>query len=124
VKAILFIVLVAGAACGSDNTPTVCDARDVPAIWLTVRDAQSGVFIGSHATVIVTRHGGATDTLVKPVAGDSDRAFIGDLPGTYDLIVKNGGYADWLKGNIVVQATDGGCHPITIDVEADLQKLP
>jgi hypothetical protein len=111
---------LAVCGCGSDNAPIVCTPIDVPAITLTTRDAQTGALIQSPTTVIWTRHGFAPDT----VTGSNQPFFIGDLPGTYDLLVSSSGYVNWVQNNIVAEATDGGCHPVTVTLNASLQKLP
>ncbi|HVT40058.1 MAG TPA: hypothetical protein VHE78_13510 [Gemmatimonadaceae bacterium] len=50
---------------------------------------------------------------------------IGASPGTYALLLKKSGYADWTKGGVEVPLDHaGGCQPGTVSLEALIQELP
>ena len=113
-----FLALVI-AGCGSDKVLISCTASDVPAVALTVRDGQTAAVVLSPKTVIWTRHGFPPDT----IATSSELLFIGDKPGTYDILVSASGYANWATNDIVAESDDAGCHPVTVRLTALLQKL-
>lgn len=118
---VLFVLaVVALGACGSTSEPTlVCDGAIHTALRVSVRDAQTGTSISALSTIIASRRGGQTDSLVHPA--DSVAA-IGDLAGTYDLLVKAPGFADWTKNGVVVEGDLGlTCQPLAVRVDALLQ---
>jgi len=109
------------AGCGSSEVPVVCTENLIPAIRLSVRDAQSDAFIASPVTVVATRRGDKPDTIIT----SPEPIDVGAVAGIYDLLVKSSGYTDWTSNDIVVAAsTVYACHPATVDVRADLQRLP
>jgi hypothetical protein len=120
----LALLVVCGSLSACSQT-TVCDDQLVPAIRVTVRDSLTGVFLGSASTVVALRHGTPVDTIqAPPTAVDADPVLVGFLPGTYDLTVTRVGYMTWTKQDVQVQATNGGCDPATVDLQANLVKLP
>jgi hypothetical protein len=110
--------------CGCSDVIT-CDGSLVPAIELSVIDAGSKAFIASQAIVIVSRSGAPTDTIANPAGADSDPILIGTSAGTYGLLVRKSGYADWIDTGIVVNAdASTACHPKTLTLQASLAKVP
>lgn len=116
-----FLSSFALAACsGIDDA---CDAFLRTAIRLQVRDLATGMSIAANTRVIAARREGGTDTLPLPGMPPTDSSVfeVGDLGGTYDLLVQKPGYAEWKQ---TVSVPSGGCHPAqTIDVTAKLQVL-
>ena len=114
------VAMACGGGGGESLTPQ-CTAILIPAVRLTIRDSVSQTIINSQSTVISTRRGDPPDTIVNSPLIPTE---MGDHPGTYDLLVKSAGYSDWTRSGIAVAGTDGGCHPVTISVEAELQRQP
>jgi hypothetical protein len=120
---VVLAACIAGLGC-SDSTMFVCQPILISAFQVTVRDAATGLFIGSQSTVIAALQGGAADT-VTGIANSADSSVLsaGSRPGTYDVTVRHVGYLDWTKGNILVLSEDG-CHPMTQSLQANLQRGP
>jgi hypothetical protein len=116
---------IAGLGCSDSTPPVVCQPILISAFQVTVRDATTGLFIGSQSTVIAALRGGSADTVAGILnSPDSSVLSAGSRPGTYDVTVRHVGYVDWTKGNILVPSADDGCHPVTQVLQANLQKSP
>jgi anti-sigma factor RsiW len=118
----LFLATASGllVACGSSSTQVQCTAILVPAFKLSVRDAQTDSVITGRSTIILTLRGAKPDTFVDA----PDPAQIGDVSGTYDLSASSPGYASWLDSSVAVAVSSDGCHPVTLDLQAKLQRIP
>jgi len=127
-KKLTFLLAFGGlAACESLTGTNVCNAIDRPALVITVRDAATGAPTASNSRTIVSKHGGATDTVMVAAnaALDAEPISAFDVPGTYDVRVDKPGYATWLDSGVVVsQDKDQRCQPVTVSLRADLQRQP
>jgi len=116
------VALGIGLALAGCHSIVTCDAALVVAIKLAVRDAQTGASVVAQSTVIATLRNTKPDTLLMPaIPVDPDTVNVGTHAGTYDLVVKRAGYADW-KQTVVVVAD--GCEPSTTRVTATLERAP
>lgn len=120
--AVLATLSVIGGCEGSH----ICLAIINPAIRLTVRDARTGALIATRTTVIANLRGVRPDTIVSPTGNtDSEPIVIGSSSGTYDLVVRTAGYADWVSNGIIVDRSDGACpNTVTRSIQATLQPTP
>jgi hypothetical protein len=103
----------------------VCNAIGSPALVIRVRDAASRVPTASNSPIIVSKHGGATDTMIVAAnaALDAGPMSAFDQPGTHDPRVDKSGYATWLASGVVVsQDDDQRCRSVTVLLRADLQR--
>jgi hypothetical protein len=114
----LFAIAVMVAACG-DFLSRVCAGVGLPAVAVTVFDAQSGARAAAGASLIL-HSAGCTDS----VAGvTNDQVLVGcwDHEGTYDVTVRKAGYRDWVQTGVRVRDT---CSLDTRRFDARLERLP
>jgi hypothetical protein len=124
VKATIFLFLVGClAGCGNAAAPTlVCDGALYPALQLTVSDAKTGSSVASQSTIVASRRGGATDTLVHPIG---PLVSVGSLAGTYDVMIAAPGFVSWTMTGVEVPGEQGlTCQPIAVRIDARLQAAP
>jgi len=115
-------------ACSASNAvdatdPPACTASLVPAIVLSVRDAQTQAPAAT-GVVVDVQHTNSSGVTLQEQAGRSDslHIWIGASSGTFNLILKKAGYSDLLKNGIVVPAADSlDCHPKTVSLDVLLQ---
>lgn len=107
------------SSAGCRSTTTVCSARSKDAIRLTVVDSLSSSAPTSPSTVVAT-NGSYTETVTSTDAANNVYS-IGDArSGTFSLVVKTLGYADWSMSGVEVTADECGL-PYTVRLTARLQ---
>jgi hypothetical protein len=135
VKAWLGLILVGSAVllsgCGATDEGFGCAAVALPAIEVTVVDAQTGAYAAKGAVGTV-QDGSFTAPLQvigwlgPPVPGGAQiPTTLGgpyERAGTYTVRVEKPGYATWERSS--VRVTKGPCNVNTVRLQADLQPLP
>lgn len=121
-------LLVGGCGNHTPETPLiVLCVGPRAAIAVRVRDAQTGLFIGTGATAIASIGTSYADTVrIASTDPDSTPAYVGNRPGTFDVTVRKAGYADWSQKGIVVLPNLVPCdaEPVTTSIVATLTKAP
>lgn len=127
-KSLASLLMFGGlASCGSLTANNRCTAIEKHAIAITVRDAATGAPTASNTRTIVTKRGGAVDTVLVGTTGglDSMQILAFDVPGTYDVQIDKPGYVTWSASGIIVPVDkDEPCHPVTVSLTANLQRQP
>ena len=118
---LLALPLVLGACDIFDSQ--LCTAHIAPGITVTIVDSVSGDPRAAEA-VAVAREGTFVDTL-RP-GGHQGGVLISlqgadERPGTYEVVVRAPGYADWVRRNVFVRP--GECHVKLVQLEARLQAI-
>jgi hypothetical protein len=118
----MVVLAIAGCGGSTSETPTlsICVGLHT-ALVASIRDAQTGLFAASNATVIASLDASYADTF--HVAGsepDSSRAYVANRPGTYVLTIRKSGYMDWTRSGVVVPHSKLPCDadPVTTTIEA------
>lgn len=117
------VICSAALLTGCGGGPTNVCTGDFPALRITVRDSLTGTAAASGAIATATRRGDTAETIIVPndTSRDGVPIPLGSLPGTYDVLLKKAGYADWTKSGIVVETSN--CHLQTVSLEALIRKL-
>jgi hypothetical protein len=126
------LIVVAAALLGCSDTP-VAPARtaycldDQPAFRIRIKDAQTGQYVAAR-TVVIARTGTYTDTgQVGDNFPDTESVAVGFRSGSYEIIVRKSGYADWGISGLVIPPNDAPCelYPgLVMRLEVLLQRLP
>jgi hypothetical protein len=82
------------------------------------RDSLTGGALTAPATVVV-RGGGFADSVLTLGPGEG-WSTAGERPGTYRVVVRAPGYAEWARDGVVVG--HDGCHVIPVTLVARLQR--
>lgn len=109
------------ATVGCRSATSDCPSLSAPAIVLTVIDSVAGGPPAARSTVVATTAGDHAETVMS---GDviPNVFYIGDArSGSFSLVVKTPGYADWSESGIAVNADHCGL-PITVSLTAKLQR--
>lgn len=117
--------LVAMAGC---SIPITCPAISLAALEVRVKNARTGQFIASGATISlrfngVDIDGNSTQYPVGPGA-DSLPIHISGSSGTYDIRVRRAGFADFVQKGIVVTGSGHCNQPQIVALTATLVPLP
>ena len=120
-RIVLALPLVLGACDIFDSQ--LCTAHIAPGITVTIIDSVSGDPRAAEA-VAVAHEGTFADTLGP--AGFQGNVMVSrqgahERPGTYEVVVRAPGYADWVRRNVFVRP--GECHVKAAQLEARLQAL-
>lgn len=133
---LLLPTMIAALACstsGLANPSQTCTGELRTAIVLSIRNATTGAPAASNATVTVQYRGApgqpdstSTDTLTSSNAfpRDSVHVPLGAAPGTYNIVVKEAGYADWTQSVVVKGQENDTCQPVTVSLDVPLQPTP
>ena len=131
---VAWAVLGGGAALGAlscqsgerilGGDPRVCTAEVRPAIVATVKDATTGAFIASGATMKVAVASLIDSVMVPASRPDLDAARLvvpstNEFPGTYSVWISRPGYITHIVVGLPV--TSDGCHVQTRELNVGLQ---
>lgn len=101
-----------------------CTEQLVPGIVLSVRDAAGGGPIASESVLAIARSSTYSDTAV--LSGDllsEPLDLVYDRPGTYEILVVADSYSPWQRSNVRVGLDESGCHVVTANITAELNRL-
>ena len=118
-----FLVLTALLGTGCDAVlPGGCTAEAVPAIEITVVDAETGLGAPDGASGTLS-DGTRTDSLFNygREPNGSEVLVGGGSAGTYAVRVTNAGYQTWSRDGVRVRG--GDCGPQTVRLTAELDRL-
>jgi hypothetical protein len=119
------LMVAAVTSCGVFDAPIVCDASMAPGIVVRAVDSTTGADhpFANMAIDVASISGAAYLDSVRIAsvdsAGQATRAFAWERPGTYSVLVKASGYADWKTG---VSVNKDRCHVHGELVTARLQR--
>jgi hypothetical protein len=125
IRPLLVVAASMLAAACSLTGPGGCNLVLVSAVRVTVRDAQTHLPPEPASTLVIV-DGTYKDSVVS-AAGSATQPremFAGDgRPGTYEILVRTSGYADWTRSGVVVSGDHCG-HPNTAKLTADVSRVP
>lgn len=98
---------------------SICAGVGLPAVAVTIFDAQTGARAAAGASLIL-RSPACIDTVVG-VADDQVLAGCTDYEGTYTVTVRKPGYRDWTQSTVEVRDT---CSLETRRFDVRLERLP
>ncbi len=114
-RLVLCLTAIFVVSCGD----VVCAGVGLPAVAVTIFDAQTGARAAAGASLIL-RSPACTDTVVG-VADDQVLAGCDDREGTYTVTVSKPGYRDWTQSTVEVRDT---CSLETRRFDVRLEPLP
>lgn len=117
----LLIVAVAVVSAGCNPFSTACTEELRHGINVEVRDAVSGAPAAAGARLTI-REGDYVETMDGPAVPELVLLFgAGERAGSYTVTVQKAGYQEWTRRNVIVR--DGGCHVLSVRLEARLQPV-
>lgn len=118
------LLLVGLVGCDNPFASDVCTLGASAAVEVRVEDAISGQPLAAGSTLLL-REGAFVDSVAIPLdaTGFDDRPLVTpnsiERAGTYEVIVRRAGYAEWARADVVVTA--GRCNVRTVRLTAQLQ---
>lgn len=109
------------------RTGVLCTDNFERGLEVRVQDSLTGAPAASGA-MLIARDGAYADTAVVPPTAANPDAWVlaaaGERPGTYTVTVTKDGYLTWERTGVVVRMDDYGCHVVTVELVARLQRTP
>lgn len=115
-------IQVAAVLAGACTEPTkYCNLLSFNALDVSIVDAKTGRAAASNATITWTI-GAFHDslTVANTVVADRSVSEIDGVAGTYDVVIRKPGYADWKKTGILVSSAPSGCGVTPVALTAAL----
>lgn len=123
----LVVAVTAAAACSSFLSPRdrVCAAIFVFGLDVRVQDSVTAAGIGSGSTLVTIDDHGVIDSVSfppnRPDLNGATLAAAGEHAGTFTVIVRHAGYADWARTG--VRVTRNECHVNPVALTAMMRPL-
>lgn len=126
VSSMVVISLALLSSACSSTVEVACTLIGIDAITVRVRDAATGAYIAGGAT-LVTRKDSVSRTTTWADVRARDADAIPSLffePGVFDVTVRKAGYQDWARSGVRVEGSGDCDQPVTVRLEASLERLP